>query len=258
MTFQLEAFQSLAFQGPYTQPVVAGVITGIYSQFTLEIAELFEEAFERAQLSPQAIGQEHINSALRSIKFLLSEWQTIGLRDLHMKSGEETLSTGDNTFIMPDGAIDIFTAVLRRDGADTPMFRMSRKEYLDIPTKETIGRPDRFFVDRKYNQNIVYLWPTPENSTDIMVYEYMRALSEPGRPFNILEIPPHMLEAFIAGLSMKIAQKYSRDVYPELREDYGGARYPETIGGKIQLARMENGERADTQFTFSWRGRYYR
>lgn len=255
MSFQQDAFQSVAFQGPYTQPVTAGVITGIYSQFTLEIAELFEEAFERAKLSPQSIGQEHINSAFRSIKFLLAEWQTIGLRDMAMKSEQETLQSGDNTFVMPVGAVDIFTAVLRRDGADTPMYRMSRKEYLDIPTKSQEGRPDRFFVDRKYNENVVYLWPTPENSTDIMVYEYMRCLADPGRPANILELPPHMLEAFIAGLSMKISQKYSRDVYNDLRIDYGGERYPDAMGGKIQLARMENGERADVQFTFSWCGR---
>lgn len=258
MSFQLDAFQSVAFQGPYTQPVTTGVITGIYSQFTLEIAELFEEAFERAQLSPQSIGQEHINSAMRSIKFLLAEWQTIGLRDLAMKSDQETLESGINNWTMPVGAVDIFTAVLRRDGGDTPMYRMSRKEYLEIARKTQRGRPDRFFVDRKYNQNVVYLWPTPENSTDIMVYEYMRCLADPGRPANILELPPYMLEAFIAGLSMKVSQKYSRDVYDELRVDYGGPRYPEAMGGKIQLARMENGERADVMFSFGYSRRYGR
>jgi len=258
MSFQLDAFQSVAFQGPYVLPVTSGVITGIYSQFTLEIAELFEEAFERAQLSPQAIGQEHINSALRSIKFLLAEWQTIGLRDMAMKSGTQTLTTGVATFVMPEGAVDIFDAVLRRDNADTPMYRMSRKEYLEIATKASRGRPDRYFVDRKYDQNNVFLWPTPENSTDVMVFEYMRSLSEPGRPANILELPPHMLEAFIAGLSMKISQKYSRDVYNDLRVDYGGPRYPEAMGGKIQLARGENGERADVMFSFGYSRGYGR
>jgi len=258
MSFQLDAFQSGAFQGPYVIPVTAGIITGIYSQFTLEIAELFEEAFERAQLSPMAIGQEHINSAMRSVKFLLSEWQTCGLRDLAMKNGTETLVSGTNTWTMPVGAVDIFDAVLHRDGNDTPMYRMARKEYLEIATKVQRGRPDRYFVDRKYNQNVVYLWPTPENSTDQIVYEYMRSLSDPGRPANILELPPHMLEAFVAGLAMKISQKYSRDVYPDLRVDYGGPRYPEAMGGKIQLARMENGERADVMFSFGYSRRYGR
>jgi hypothetical protein len=258
MSFQLDAFQSVAFQGPYAQPVTAGVITGLYSQFTLEIAEMFEEAFERAQLSPQAIGPEHINSAMRSVKLLLSEWQTIGLRDLAMKSATETLVTGVNTWTMPVGAVDIFDAVLRRDGNDTPMYRMARKEYLEIATKDSRGRPDRYFVDRKYNQNIVYLWPTPENSTDQIVYEYMRSLSDPGRTANILELPPYIMEAFTAGLAMKISQKYSRDVYNDLRIDYGGERYPEAMGGKIQLARCENGERADVMFSFGYSRRYGR
>ena len=50
------------------------------------------------------------------------------------------------------------------------MSRISRDTYLNIPTKSTTGRPNQFFLDRQVTSNLK-LWPTPENSTDVLHYD---------------------------------------------------------------------------------------
>ena len=61
--------------------------------------------------------------------------------------------------------IDVLDAVIRRDSTDISIDRISRSEYLGIPTKTTEGRPSQFYVERLDTPKL-HLWPTPENSTD--------------------------------------------------------------------------------------------
>ena len=54
--------------------------------------------------------------------------------------------------------IDVLSVVVRRDGTDFTMDRISRDTYLAIPTKTTTGRPTQFFLDRQLTPNLK-LWP---------------------------------------------------------------------------------------------------
>lgn len=224
-------------------------ITGDYSLYAPDIAESMEEAFERAGVAPQAIGQEHMYSALRSIKLLFAEWQTYGVLQWTIAQVSQTLTAGDADFDLPVGAVDIFDAVIRRSGRDTPMYRMGRAEYLQINDKTSQGRPSQYWVNRLYDRATVTVWQAPENSTDIMVIDYLRQMSNPGTPSNTLQMPPEALEAFHAGLAMKLAQKYNLDRYNMLREDYGGRDYPQRRGGKLFWMLAARSTSGDLQLT---------
>lgn len=225
-------------------------ITTNYAYLAPELAEYFEEAFERAGVAPLSIGQEHIDSALRSVRFLFSEWNTYGMREWMIKQHEETLSANDGEFDMPAGAIWIVNAVVRRDSRDTPMYPMSRSEYLELADKTAQGRPTRYFAEKRYNTVTMKLWQLPENSTDIMVIDYVRTMANPGEMINNLELPPTAYEAFVAGLAMRLAQKFSPERYEGLKMDYGGRDYPERLGGKLYRMRASTGDDADVMFTF--------
>lgn len=233
-------------------------ITAVYTYFDPDIAEHLEEAFERGpKIAPSAIGVEHIASALRSIKYMLnSEWCTIGVRQWMIERATQLTTTGLATFNLPAGGLDIFAAVLRRSGVDIPINRMSRSEYLEMADKTGTGRPDRYFVDRRYNTATVYLWRTPENSTDSIVFDYMRQISQPGQMANTLQMPPHFLEAFVAGLAARLAQKYKPADWGMLQTYYRGSD-PSKLGGVLGDAINEDRDRTDTQFrlSFNTRGR---
>lgn len=225
-------------------------ITSDYSYFSPDIAEAMEESFERAGVDPRVIGQDHIASCLRSIKLLFTEWQTYGIRQWMVDNVQQTLTAGDTDFDMPAGAIDIVDAVLLRQGRSTPMYIMGRNEYLEIPDKTVTGRPTRYFPDKRYDKIIMKIWQAPENSTDVMVIDYMRQMANPGVMANTMQMPPVAVECFHAGLSMKLAQKYNIEKYDMLRIDYGGPRYPEVLGGKIFHMRASSGDDSNVEFVF--------
>jgi hypothetical protein len=232
-------------------------IAGTYS-FDPDLAEYFDEAYERAGVDPVAIGQDFITSALRSIKFLFSEWQTLGIRQFQITQTTQATTAGMASFTLPTGASDIVNMVLRRSGRDTPMNRISRMEFIEIANKTENGRPDRFFVDRQYNQVVVNLWRRGENTTDIILYDYYRRISDPGRMANTLQLPVHMLDAFASGLAMRLAQKFKPERYATLAIEYGGTAYPSKIGGRLEHARCEDRERSDTVITVSYDRRFGR
>ena len=145
---------------------------------------------------------------------------------------------------------DIFDAVLIRNTFATPINRMSRSEYLEIPNKTMTGRPDRYFVDRQSSDVTATFWRTPENSTDIIDYYYFRQMSRPGTLANTLQMPPHASAAFVAGLAARLALKFAPDKFGLLFQLYcGGSLQPGKVGGILQAALEEDRERADFALT---------
>lgn len=232
-------------------------IAGTYS-FDPDLAEHFDEAYERAGMDPAAIGAAHITSGLRSVKFLFAEWQTLGVRQFQIVQRTQATTAGMASFTLTTGDQDIVNMVLRRSGSDTPMTRISRQEYIEIPRKSENGRPDRYFVDRQVGTITVYLWRRAENTTDQIIYDAYRRISDPGRLANTQQLPVHMLDAFASGLAMRLAQKWKPDRYDQLRNEYGGPQYPTRIGGRLALALGEDRERSDTVITVSYDRRFGR
>lgn len=254
MTFQLDAFQSGgAYQGLYV-PAVVGGITDTYG-FDPDLAECLEDAFERAGIAPLGVDQEKIGSALRSCKFMLnSEWSTLGIRQWQIETLTYPTTAGDQDITLPAGTVDVFYATLRRNGADVPMVPISRTDWNAIATKSRRGRPNQYFVEKRYNETIFHMWNSPEFSTDTLLIDRFRQVADAGEMFNTLQMPTPAQDCFVTGLAMRLAQKFNRERYDELRKEYGGPAYPEKLGGKLFHMRAETGERADVRFQFP-RGR---
>lgn len=224
-------------------------ITASYAYFAPEIVECLDESFELAGIAPSSIGQDHIASALRSMKFMLnSEWHTLGARQWMIVRYIQALVAGTATFDLPTGTIDIFDAVLSRSGRETPMYRQSRTEYLEISDKTQAGRPDRYFVDRRFDRATVYLWQNPENSTDTMIIDYVRQISQPGLMANTLQLPPHALDCFVHGLGARLAFKFNAAKYPALQTLYRGTD-ANKVGGKLLDMLNEDRDRAPAVMT---------
>jgi hypothetical protein len=232
-------------------------ISQVFTPFNPDIALMLDESFERAGVAPEAIGQSHIDSALRSITLMLnSEWNTLGIRQWMIQDATYQTTAGLNNFTLPVGGIDIFDAVIRRQSRDTPINRMSQAEYLEIPDKTQTGRPDRYQCNRQYNGVTVFLWRTPENSTDIIVYKYFQQMSLPGNVSNTLQMPSHVLEAFHSGLAAKLSLKFNPAKFQLLNSLYlGPAMDPMNPKGALGAALMEDRDRSDVSLTIQLRPR---
>jgi hypothetical protein len=220
-----------------------------------DLASVFSECYERAGVSAKTIGNDHTESAFRSIALMLnSEWLNLGIRTYQFVLQTLTVVVGVPQYILPAGLMTLSDAVLRRDSRDTPINPMSRQEYLEVPDKTQQGRPDRYLVDKQYNQVQLTVWRTPENSTDQILYWAMMNTALPGDSDLSLQLQtrPEMQEALHAGLAAKLAMKFNPGRYEVLQTYYRGADpNPRNVGGVLALALDGNRDWGDVRFTMS-------
>tara|TARA_R110000751_G_scaffold144932_2_gene248513 strand:- start:46 stop:945 length:900 start_codon:yes stop_codon:yes gene_type:complete len=106
--------------------------------------------------------------------------------------------------------IDILSAVIRRSNTDISIARVSRDTFLNIPNKTTTGRPTQYYVDRQITP-VLKIWPTPENSTDIFIYDRLVRIDDADNSVNTVEVPFRFYPCLAAGLAYYIALKRSPD-----------------------------------------------
>lgn len=224
--------------------------------YSPEIARLMDESFEMAGMSPKAVGADHIDSFFRSMEMMLnSEWSTLGVRDWMVVRTTQALTAADASYDLPAGAVEMLGAMYRNGDADTPLFRISREDYLDLHDKTIEGRPDRFWVEKLYDRVRFTLWRVPDRA-DTIVYDYLRQLSDVGTMSNTLHMPVVAHNCFVHGMAMRLAFKFTDPArYAELKLLYGGPRYPEQQGGLLMQLKAASASGGDLHFSFARRRR---
>lgn len=186
--------------------------------FNPDLAEMVDEAMERARIDPAHVTSRHILSARRSMRFMLADWATKDYHDYRVNRQQFTVVESQSAYVAGTdfdldatgvAIIDILDAVLRRDGVDTPVELMPRSELLNIPDKTTEGRPDRVFIDKKRDGITMTFWPVPENSTDILLFDAVFKFEDSDTAADNADIHWYMYDAFAYGLAFRLAEKYS-------------------------------------------------
>lgn len=172
--------------------------------FNLDVAELIEEAYERCGLEVRT-GYD-AKTARRSLNLMFAEWTNRGLNLWTVAQGTTTVTQGTATYTLAADVADILDMVLRRDGTDYEMERLSRGDYFDFPNKTDQGRPSQFYFDRQI-QPVINLWQTPENSTDQLVYYYVRRIEDADTLQNTTAVPFRFYPCMVAGLAYYLAVK---------------------------------------------------
>ncbi len=190
--------------------------------FDPNLATICDEAVERAGLNLQDITGTHIISIRRSAGFMLSSWANRGHRQWTFEQVTETVAVNQVSFNLPVGTIEVQSAVVRRNGVDTEIYPISRSDYLILHDKNLIGRPDRYFVDRRVDaagilQVQVFFWLAGENTTDQIIMNVYKQIQDVGNAQNTLNVPFRFQEAFVAELAAKVAQKYNKKDYDTLK-----------------------------------------
>ena len=104
------------------------------------------------------------------------------------------------------GTIDILSLVVKRGDNSYAAARLSRDGYITIPNKIETGRPSQFFLDRQVTPNLK-IWPAPENSTDILIFDRLYRIDDVDDFTNTLGVPFRFYPALAAGLAYYIALK---------------------------------------------------
>jgi len=185
--------------------------------FELDVADYIEEAFERCGLEVRT-GYD-LKTAKRSMNLMFADWANRGLNQWTIAQKNFTVTQGDGNEPLGTDVIDILSLVIRRDGTDYALNRISRDEYLNIPTKSTVARPTQFFVDRQINP-VLQMWPLPDNNTDVVYYDALVRMDDADNYTNTAQVPFRFYPALAAGLAYYISMKRAPDRSQMLKSVY--------------------------------------
>jgi hypothetical protein len=180
--------------------------TSSSTNFELDVADYIEEAFERCGLEVRT-GYD-MKTAKRSLNLMLAEWANRGLNQWTIVQRTQALTQGTQEYALATDTIDILSLVVRRSDTDFALQRVSRDQFLNIPTKTTQSRPTQFFLDRQVTPNLK-IWPTPENSTDTLVFDVLTRMDDADTFTNTLDMPFRFFPCLAAGLAYYISIKRS-------------------------------------------------
>ena len=113
------------------------------TDFELAVDDYIEEAFERCGLEVRT-GYD-LKTAKRSLNLLFADWANRGLNQWTISQLTLSLTQSTNAYNLGTDIIDVLSVVVRRSNTDFTLERISRAEYLNIPNKNTTGRPSQFF-----------------------------------------------------------------------------------------------------------------
>ena len=186
--------------------------------FNLDVGEIIEEAYERCGLEVRT-GYD-ARTARRSLNLMFADWANRGLNLWTVKEATQALTKGTASYTFTaNDIVDILDVVLRRDDTDYTVQRISRGEYATLPNRTTQGRPSQFYFDRQIAP-ILNLWAVPENSTDQIIYYYVRRIEDADALVNTTDMPFRFYPCMVAGLAYYMAMKRAPDRIQMLKTVY--------------------------------------
>jgi len=176
--------------------------------FNLNVATAIEEAYELAGL--EARTSYDAVTARRSLNIMFADWSNRGIQMWEVAKTEVTLTEGDNDISINAYDIDVLDAYIQKtvNGivTDYQLTRIDRNEYVSIPTKSTKARPTQFWLER-LKTPVIHLYPTPENSTDKLIYYVWQRVQDATASVNDADIPSRFMPPLVSGLAYYLCLK---------------------------------------------------
>ena len=214
------------------------------TDFELDVSDYIEEAFERCGLEVRT-GYD-LKTAKRSLNLLFADWANRGLNQWTIAQRTQTVTQGTSSYNLGTDVVDVLSMVVRRSNSDLAMTRISRDAYLVINSKTTQSRPSQFFIDRQITP-VIKLWPTPENSTDTLVFDCLTRIDDADTFTNTVDVPFRFYPCLAAGLAYYLSIKKAPERIQVLKTIYDE---------EIDKAQAEDRDRAS--FSVSPNLQFYR
>ena len=191
--------------------------------FSLDVSDVIEEAYELIGLEMRT-GYD-ARKARRSLNIMFQDWMNRGVNLWTVNQVNLTLTSGTASYALNAYDVDLMEVAIRRDGIDYTIDRITREDYLNIPNKAQEGRPTQIYLERGTgatggNAQTVYLWPVPDNSTDILVSYRVQSIQDADALANDLDVPTRFIPCMVSGLAYYMALKNAPDRAQAMKQIY--------------------------------------
>ena len=189
--------------------------------FSLDVATAIEEAYELAGL--EARTSYDAVTARRSMNIMFADWSNRGIQMWEVAKVELTLTEGTSEYTINSFDIDVLDAYIERTTnnvtTDFTLSRIDRNEFVSIPNKTTKARATEYWLER-LKSPVIHLYPTPENSTDKLIYYVWRTIEDSSAQINDVDIPTRFMPCLVSGLAYYICLKKNIQKLPIMKEQY--------------------------------------
>jgi hypothetical protein len=210
------------------------------TDFELDVSDYIEEAFERCGMSVRT-GYD-LTTAKRSLNLLFADWANRGLNRWTIEQSTVSLVAGTNSYNLDADTIDVLSAVIRTNAgvstqSDVTIERVSRDEFLNIPSKLSQAKPTQWYIDRSITP-VLNIWPTPDQSYTF-VYDRLTRIQDADDYTNTIEVPFRFYPCLAAGLAYYISMKKAPERMQLLKavyeEEFQRAAYEDVDRANLTL-----------------------
>jgi len=210
------------------------------TDFELDVSDYIEEAFERCGMSVRT-GYD-LTTARRSLNLLFADWANRGLNRWTIEQSTVSLVAGTNSYNLDADTIDVLSAVIRTNAgastqSDVTIDRVSRDEFLNIPSKLSQAKPTQWYIDRSITP-VLNIWPTPDRSYTF-VYDRLTRIQDADDYTNTVEVPFRFYPCLAAGLAYYISMKKAPERMQLLKavyeEEFQRAAYEDVDRANLTL-----------------------
>ena len=136
---------------------------------------------------------------------------------------ELTLTEGTSEYTINSFDIDVLDAYIERTvnnvTTDFTLSRIDRNEFISIPNKGTKARVTEYWLER-LKSPVIHLYPTPENSTDKLVYYVWKTIEDSSTQINDVDIPTRFMPCLVSGLAYYLCLKKNVQKLPVIKQQY--------------------------------------
>jgi hypothetical protein len=191
--------------------------------FSLDVSDVIEEAYELIGLEMRT-GYD-ARKARRSLNIMFQDWMNRGVNLWTVNQVNLTLTSGTASYALNAYDVDLMEVAIRRSGIDYTIDRITREDYLNIPNKAQTGRPTQIYLERGTgatggNAQTVYLWPVPDNSTDVLVSYRVQSIQDADTLTNDVDVPTRFIPCMVSGLAYYMALKNAPDRAQAMKQIY--------------------------------------
>ena len=182
--------------------------------FKLDLRDIIEESYELCGLTPRS-GMDY-RSARRSMDMLFIEWAQKGINFWTIEERTAALAAGDTSVTTAADVLDVLEIFTRTSSGtaqqnDLNVQIIGLKQWADLPTKRTQGRPVNVRVAKERDAPVLHVWPVPDQAYTLVYYALTR-VEDTGTPgTNDADVPWRFLSALTYGLAVKVAEKRAPD-----------------------------------------------
>lgn len=165
--------------------------------------------------------------ALRMLNVLVKAWSAKGLKAWLEQTYTLDLVSGTASYTLSaiNRPLRIYDVRKVVDSVETPVRLVTRNEYMEQPSKDATGKPVFVYYDSQLSNGVLYVWPTPDDSTDDIKFSYRSYIEDFDSLTNDAHFPSEWYLALIYNLAVLLMPKYEVSGEDAIRIERNAAKF---------------------------------